>query len=496
MRDLFLCNKCTENKLLVLKACNKSTLFFVTKYKGEIKMKVTTSKISDSILLKKFSSFTADNCISLTNKDIFPLGAGKVEPLHIHKETKEKAVLANDISPRGTITATINVNTIYDVGTVTAGTTLLLNLTTKAYSKISLQSAFNANTNFTTTVFYVENGSAVIVTQSQNLLGDFDIDSFLPLGGIYYIQIDVTSGGGNMTLLATQLDKFSSLEPNDNLYQAISLTPAEKIEVSDFFDNANDWDFYAITSPAANSTAYVNFSFARDVLMTGSIKSPSINLLGFYYDTSGSIDWQLSESMSGAVIDHNIPLKNAGTYLIAIYHANQYQQGQLEEKYNFSVTFQRKVMGLTSQQNMAYISTYKGSRDEGTYDDSNFSNKSLFWIKGTAYHTLGTIANWPGGTGQFMARVRNEYDNFVYLTLVDVDENGNYSAIIPLPESKKRGGQASLYHGEYMEFNSVAFLGGESLGRADLYDPKVEIVGAAFHHKGGLYTKNIVIGVC
>lgn len=151
-----------------------------------------TKILNEDILanLPVFKMAKNQNCLL---KDSLAIVGENIEELCPVKSCEDKLAATHpreamtSLAAKQTITAHINVNTIYNVGTVVAGTTLLLELSTKASTKVAFQSSFDAATIFVTTVFYIENGSAVIVTQSQNQLGYFDIDSFLPLGGTYYI---------------------------------------------------------------------------------------------------------------------------------------------------------------------------------------------------------------------------------------------------------------------------------------------------------------------
>ncbi len=460
-----------------------------------------TKILNEDILanLPVFKMAKNQNCLL---KDSLAIVGENIEELCPVKSCEDKLAATHpreamtSLAAKQTITAHINVNTIYNVGTVVAGTTLLLELSTKASTKVAFQSSFDAATIFVTTVFYIENGSAVIVTQSQNQLGYFDIDSFLPLGGTYYIQIDVLSGGGAMLLVASELNKFSSREPNDNLYQALGLVPEAKIDVYDFFDNALDYDFYAITSPAAGKVAYVNFSSDPAALMNGHIfNNPTIDLMIFYKSPDSSITLESSLTLATPIYDYQIEFANAGHYIIAVAPSDSYNSVQIEEHYHFSIDFTRQITNLISKSHLVNIALYNGSIDYGRYDEADKAEKSIFWINGTAVRLMGSISNWAGGTGQFLVRVTNAYKDPVILTIVNVDENGNYNAVIPLNKCQQRLPQ-EIYHGEILEWNYMSFLGNENLNDSGMLDPAVTIEGMSVQNRNKIWNKYLTVGVC
>lgn len=94
---------------------------------------------------------------------------------------------AGDIDTQATIQAAIDFNVIYDAGTVSAGQQLLLQLNTNADKKVVFHSSCGSSLNYRTRIFYIENNQVYIVQDSWPSLGDFDVDSFIAKGGIYYI---------------------------------------------------------------------------------------------------------------------------------------------------------------------------------------------------------------------------------------------------------------------------------------------------------------------
>ncbi|WP_196593408.1 hypothetical protein [Pectinatus sottacetonis] len=143
--------------------------------------------------------------------------------------TLEKSLLKTNLlaATAKNINAVIKANNVYNAGLASAGDQFLLQIATNNNTKLSVQTSFDNNVTYVTTVFFVENNIATVVTQSQNLLGNYDITSFLPKGGVYYIQIRILSGSGNFKFVVPEILKYSNSEPIDNLYQAINLVPSE-----------------------------------------------------------------------------------------------------------------------------------------------------------------------------------------------------------------------------------------------------------------------------
>lgn len=219
-----------------------------------------------------------------------------------------------------TIQAKIGFLINYDAGTVLAGQSFLLQLDTNANTKVVFHSSCGEGLRYRTRVFYVENGNVFVVQDSQNVLGTYDVDSFLSeKGGAYYIQMDILSGSAKMNFMATELSRYSEIEPVDNLYAALRCPSSPTIEAKDFFDNRMDHDFYIldanISEGDAKKSFYIGFAYDPFVLMDPKRYQPEVGYAVFQWKDS-SVTMIEAGSFAGTTIDRVFEVKESGKWMV------------------------------------------------------------------------------------------------------------------------------------------------------------------------------------
>ena len=397
------------------------------------------------------------------------------------------------------ISAKIDFNINYNAGTVSAGQSLLLELPTNANKKVVFHSASGDSMLYRTRVFYIDNGQINIIEDSKNLLGNFDVDSFISLGGTYYIQIDVLSGSANLHFLVIELAQYSDNEPCDNIFAALSLSPVHEIEVTDFFDNRMDYDIFALNVTEDDFTrfkeVYLNFGYTQENLFDPYKKNVRINCMVLWRNGS-NLEIVEDNILPSSIVDHKITLPATGTYYFVLSPYDSLPVGQLVEQYNFSVTYAAKfnkiMLGGNHSVNLALKN---GSLGEGTYDNS-LSKESPFWINGLAVRLMGSISNWSGSASQLLVRVVDKYADPAITIIADVDANGNFSVVVPLNKCLNRG---FTYHTENMEWNYIMLLDYDTYNNAiknEDVDDSTIIYGFSVNHKLSSWSKYLKVGVC
>lgn len=395
------------------------------------------------------------------------------------------------------ISAKIDFNINYNAGVLTAGQSLLLELPTNANRKVVFHSSCGDDMNYRTRIFYVENNQINIIEDSQNLLGSFDVDSFISPGGTYYIQIDILSGSANLHFLVVELEQYSDYEPCDNVYDALNLTPTREIDVMDFFDNRMDYDIFAMEVTSEDvlrfKEAYLNFGYMQENLVDPYKKNVRVSCMILIKD-GGNFSIAKNMVLPASIVDYKIKLDTAGTYYFVIAPYDALPVGQLVEKYKFSVTYAEKFNKvMLGGDHSVNIAIRKGSLGEGTYDSKELSSQSPFWINGVAVHFMGSITNWAGSASQLLVRVNDMHGNLDTTALADIDATGNFSVAVPLNKYCEKDFE---YHGEQMMWNYISFIDYETYNRSKDVDSMKIIHGFDVNHLHNTWGKYIKIGVC
>lgn len=400
---------------------------------------------------------------------------------------------------KSVISAKIDFNINYNAGTITAGQSLLLELPTNADRKVVFHSSCGDGMSYRTRIFYIENNQVNIVEDSQNLLGSFDVDSFISQGGTYYIQVDVLSGTANMHFLVVELKSYSDYEPCDNVYDALYLTPMHEIDVTDFFDNRMDYDIFAMEVTADDITrfedgVYLNFGYTQENLIDPYKKNVRISCT-VLLKVGNNLSLVTSMVLPASVVDYKMKLGTAGTYYFVLAPYDALPIGQLEEKYKFSVTYAEKFNKVMLGGNHSVnISIRKGSLGEGTYDSKDLSSESPFWINGVAVQFLGSITNWTGSTSQLLIRVNDKHGDVAITTIADVDANGNFNVVVPLNKYFEADFE---YHTEKMMWNYIAFLDYSKKNEVETAEDSKTVEGYAINHLHQTWRNGYIkVGVC
>ena len=251
--------------------------------------------------------------------------------------SSESSMFATQAS--NVISAKIDFNINYNAGTVLAGQTLLLELPTNSDRKVVFHSSCGDGMSYRMRIFYVENGQINIVEDSQNLLGSFDVDSFITPGGTYYIQIDVLSGRANLHFLVVELAQYSDNEPCDNIYDALALTPAHEIEAADFFDNRMDYDIFAMAVTDDDlvrfGEVYLNFGYTQENLIDPYKKNVRITCM-VLLRVGSNLSVVENIVLPASIVDHKISFATtgAGTYYFILAPYDALPVGQLVENFD------------------------------------------------------------------------------------------------------------------------------------------------------------------
>ena len=396
------------------------------------------------------------------------------------------------------ISAKIDFNINYNAGTITAGQSLLLELTTTADRKVVFHSSCGDGMSYRTRIFYIENNQVNIVEDSQNLLGSFDVDSFISQGGTYYIQVDVLSGSANMHFLVVELNNYSEYEPCDNVYDALYLTPTHEIEVTDFFDNRMDYDIFAMEVTADDVArfdgVYLNFGYTQENLIDPYKNNVRISCMVLAM-VGNNLSLVTSMVLPASVVDYKIKLDTAGTYYFVLAPYDALTIGQLEEKYNFSVTYAEKfnkvMLGGNHSVNIAFR---KGSLGEGTYDSKDLSSESPFWINGVAVQFMGSITNWTGSTSQLLIRINDNHGDVAITAIADVDADGSFNVVVPLNKYFEPDFE---YHGEQMMWKCIAFLDYSKKNIIESAQDNETVRGFTVNHLHKTWTNGYIkVGLC
>lgn len=180
------------------------------------------------------------------------------KPEHINKSTDylfsnlltdSKVAAADPVIDTSTAVA-VQTGITYQISNFIAGNQLLVSIDTNTIGKLSALYQCSAAIDAELYIFDVATDNSInVIAYSRNILSDFDIVSCLPDGKIYYVLINVISGGGNMAFSLINSANYSASEPNDSPYQAI--LKHDEFYLSDTFDNQFDSDYIAleITNP-------------------------------------------------------------------------------------------------------------------------------------------------------------------------------------------------------------------------------------------------------
>lgn len=168
----------------------------------------------------------------------------------------------------------ISANTVYQLGSFTADSQLLVKLSTQGIRKLSSVIQFDAAAVVETLIFTVDaSNNATVIANSVNMINNFDIVSFLPNGDVYYVLYTVYAGGGNAAIYLPSSASCSASEPNDSPFQ-VPLRH-EECYLDDTFDNGYDTDVMRVQLTKADPVA-ISLTF-DDKDLTGQIT------LGIYH---------------------------------------------------------------------------------------------------------------------------------------------------------------------------------------------------------------------
>lgn len=179
----------------------------------------------------------------------------------------ESQAQATNISIDPSTAIEINADIAYSIGTAAAGQQLLVKINTTNMLKLTAITKFSAATTFQTFIFTLNEQNEINqIVQSVDYFGSFDVVSFLPKGGYYYVLIYITAGGGDMQFQLAKSNTCSAAEPNDT-----PSTLAAKVNgfnLLDMFDNINDLDAVHLSvkkpNDAATTPETMNMSFIFD----------------------------------------------------------------------------------------------------------------------------------------------------------------------------------------------------------------------------------------
>ena len=193
-----------------------------------------------------------------------------------------------------------------------------------------------------------------------------------------------------------------------------------------------------------------------------------------------------SEVIYPGCVDKAIVLESVGTYYFALVPTDNLPFGQMQEYYTFSVTtsMQNPTTLPSNQVCSIDLTTIEGSIDYGTYNVSEYSSISHFWVNGTAVHFNGIVNNWSGTSKQIRVRVTDNYDSEPKYGMAYINANGTFDAVIPLFKTTARE-NSFTYGGETMDWNWIEFVNNDGT-----------LLPITFNRINSTWYNNLRVGVC
>ncbi|MBP2633648.1 MAG: hypothetical protein H6Q70_4276 [Firmicutes bacterium] len=187
------------------------------------------------------------------------------------------AAQATNISIDPSTAIEINADIAYSIGTAAAGQQLLVKINTDNILKLTAITSFSAATTFQTFVFTLNAQNEINqIVQSIDYFGSFDVVSFLPKGGYYYVLIYITAGGGDMQFQLAKSDTCSAAEPNDT--PSTLTAKVNGFKLTDMFDNINDLDAVHLSVTKPNDAATTPETMSMSFIFNDSNINGNVNL--------------------------------------------------------------------------------------------------------------------------------------------------------------------------------------------------------------------------
>jgi hypothetical protein len=226
------------------------------------------------------------NTVKGTREKMITLGLkNSAEKLSMRKKSTVMDTLADskvgsqaaNISIDPSTAIEINADIAYSIGKASAGQQLLVKINTTNMLKLTAITKFSAATTFQTFVFTLNAQNEINqIVQSVDYFGSFDVVSFLPKGGYYYVLVYITAGGGDMQFQLAKSDTCSAAEPNDT-----PSTLAAKVNgfnLTDMFDNINDLDAVHLSVTKPNDIATTPETMSMSFIFNDSNINGNVNL--------------------------------------------------------------------------------------------------------------------------------------------------------------------------------------------------------------------------
>ena len=343
---------------------------------------------------------------------------------------ESKAAAAANITIDPSTAIEVAADTSYSIGTASAGQQLLVKIKTDTMKKLSAVTSFNASTVFQTFVFTLDAQNNIKqVISSVDVFGTFDVVSFLPSGGYYYVLVYIASGGGEMQFLLSKSDTCSAAEPND--VPSVLPIQTKSFGLRDFFDNINDLDSVHLKFDTPEK---LNLSFVfTDASYNTSIQSQIEIYIYNVAERKFYINGILNVPFFGT-LKWTPPA--AGEYYIYIKPAAS-SANLLGKEYMFS------AVPDSVKINQVHVGNVTGIPDSGVYG-------GYHWVTGGSCVVYGTVdglslgsAGYPAVPLQMNVYSRDGKEVKTAYTLTD--QNGAFRVSLILPYSEGKSGSFEGY---------------------------------------------------
>ncbi len=224
------------------------------------------------------------------------------------------AAQATNISIDPSTAIEINADIAYSIGTAAAGQQLLVKINTTNMLKLTAITSFSAATTFQTFVFTLNAQNEINqIVQSIDYFGSFDVVSFLPKGGYYYVLIYITAGGGDMQFQLAKSDTCSAAEPNDT--PSTLTAKVNGFKLTDMFDNINDLDAVHLSVTKPNDAATTPETMSMAFIFNDSNTKGTVNL--YIYNVNQGA-WGVAAALTAPFIDIKWAPPEFGDYYVYV----------------------------------------------------------------------------------------------------------------------------------------------------------------------------------
>lgn len=341
---------------------------------------------------------------------------------------------ATNISIDPSTAIEINADIAYSIGKAAAGQQLLVKINTTNMLKLTAITSFSAATTFQTFVFMLNEQNEINqIVQSVDYFGSFDVVSFLPKGGYYYVLIYITAGGGDMQFQLAKSDTCSAAEPNDT-----PSTLAAKVngfDLTDMFDNINDLDAVHLSVTKPNDAATTPDTMCMSFIFKDINAKGNVNL--YIYNVNQGA-WGVATVLATPFINVRWAPPIFGDYYV-------YVQPTSANLVNKEYTFSAGQLSAINVPIRINVGTVTGSPDCGKYGGDFWVNGGSCVIPGWAEGVKNGTNGYPLPNIPLAVRIIGKDKGDEKWAYAVTDQKGDFKMIVSLPYSYGKDGAFSGY---------------------------------------------------